>query len=213
METQTYKKVSIYDEDFNVIVSAENISVNEGRLLLSGDGFPLIPHHTITEARGYTEDGVVPMKVEVTLSTEKQLNLDLIALSEQEERRAYLKVRTNIQATLLRSYSLGSQNRPMWRGESIQLRDISVGGLGIYADTVLLKDQKILLQLDAVAPGFTGEAIVLRRKKIGKGQQFRYRYGCRFLKLSHEQERALCEFVFKTQIENHKKMMEENRIQ
>ena len=211
MDSSIYKKINVYDDSCTVIASTQNFSVNGKKFILSGDNFILIPHNTIVNAMGYTDSGVVTMQGKVTLSTEKQL--DIIDFTDKEERRTYLKVRTNINAVLNKSYSLGRSGRSMKREEDIQVRDISVGGICFYSNTILIVKQKIIIELDAVKPGFVREAIVLRRKRSNDVRGFKYRYGCKFLKLKHEQDRAVCQYVFKVQIENHKRMNEEDELQ
>lgn len=208
-----YKKINVFDGDGSVAASAENVSIKENRIILLGDDFRLMPHNTVVSVIAYNDDGILPIEAKITLSTSSQMNLDIVDLAHKTERRTYLKVRTNRKADLLRMYSLGKRGIALNIDEEVTLRDISVGGMCFYSNRVFFKNQRILIRLNDVKQDFICEALILRRQKGKFTEKYRNKYGCRFLGLNNEQQRALCEFVFKIQIENHKKMLEKMQLE
>ena len=205
MADNSFKKISILNEGDKVTVTSTNISAVSGRIILMGEDFNLIPHHTIVEVVGYLEDGIVFMKGQVTLSTRSQLNVEILKSDGKQERRSYLKVRVFMNAKLVRAFSLGRRRKPYVFNDQIQTRDLSLGGVAFYSNRTLFRKQRIEIDLNMLKPGFIAKAEVLRREKGTFRGGFRYKYGCRFLDMSGEEERVLCEFVFRTQIETHRK--------
>jgi uncharacterized protein (UPF0248 family) len=201
----SFKKISIFNEEDKVTVTSTNISAVSGRIILMGEDFSLIPHHTIVEVVGYLEDGIVFMKGQVTLSTKSQLNIEILKSDGKQERRSYLKVRVFMNAKLVRAFSLGRRRKPYVFNDQIQTRDLSLGGVAFYSNKTLFRKQRIEIDLNMLKPGFIAKAEVLRREKGTFRGGYRYKYGCRFLDMSGEEERVLCEFVFRTQIETHRK--------
>ena len=94
--------------------------------------------------------------------------------------------------------------------ESIETRDLSLGGICFYSNRTFFTDQRLLIDfhLHHLKSNFIAEAIVLRRVHEKQKNGFRYKYGCRFINLDNEHQRILCEYVFRVQIENHRRIME-----
>lgn len=206
MAQNSYIKISVYHAEGKVTISSSNLNVMGDRIILMGENFGLIPHQSVVEGIGYLQDGIVFMNAKVTLSTESQLNLEILKTDNKQERRNYLKVKVYLNSRLIRAFSVGKSKKSYMISESIQTRDISLGGIAFYSNRTLLKRQKIALDLNMLKPGFIAMAEVLRRDKGPFRGGFRYKYGCRFLNITGEEERVLCEFVFRTQIENHRKL-------
>ncbi len=202
----SYIKISVYYAEEEVRVSSSNLNVMGDRIILLGEDFGLIPHHSFVEVIGYLQDGIVFMHATVTLSTASQLNLDILKTDDKQERRNYLKVKVYLNSHLIRAFSLGKSKKSYMINESIQTRDISLGGIAFYSNRTLLKRQKIALDLNMLKPGFIAMAEVLRKERGPFRGGYRYKYGCRFLNVTGEEERVLCEFVFRVQIENYKKL-------
>jgi len=190
-----------------VTVSSTNISTIGNRVMLMGEDFELIPHQSVVDMVGYLTDGIIFMTGKVTLSTASQLNLEIIKRDIKQERRSYLKVRVYLNSKLVRAFSMGRKGKPYIINESIQTRDISLGGVAFFSNRTLFKKQRIELDFNMLKPGFIAQAEVLRKERGPFRGGYRYKYGCRLLNISGEEERILCEFVFKTQIENHRKQM------
>ena len=53
--------------------------------------------------------------------------------------------------------------------------------------------------------GLVIEALILRTMKEHGKLGFRFRYGCKFIKVGSEEERILCEYAFKKEMEAHRK--------
>jgi hypothetical protein len=176
------------------------------RIILLGEDFGLFPHKSIVEVVGYLQDGIVFMNAQVTLSTGTQLNFDIINTDSKQERRSYLKVKVYMNSKLLRAFSLGKKGKPYAVNEPILTRDISLGGVAFYSNRTLFKRQKVELDFNILKPGFIAKAEVLRKERGPFRGGYRFKYGCRLLTISGEEERVLCEFVFRTQIENHRKL-------
>lgn len=210
MAGSSYIKMDVYYADEEVTVSSSTISVMGERVILMGENFGLIPHKSVVEVVGYLQDGIVYMHAEVTLSTESQLNLNIFKTDDKQERRSYLKVKVFLNTKLVRGFSLGRNHKPFIMNEAIQTRDISLGGVGFYSNRVLFKRQKVEIDFNILRPGFIAQAEVLRKERGPFRGGYRFKYGCRFMNITGEEERVLCEFVFRTQIENHKKLMNQD---
>lgn len=206
MAEQTFIKINAVYEPGGLNITTTNISASGGRIILMGDDFGLIPHQTMVDVVGYLEDGIVFMKGKVTLSTRSQLNLEILKSEGKQERRNYLKVKVFMNAKLVRAFSLGKRRKPYVFNDQIQTRDLSLGGVAFFSNRTLFRKQRIEIDLNVLKPGFIAQAEVLRRERGVFRGGYRYKYGCRFLDISGEEERVLCEFVFKTQIETRKKL-------
>lgn len=206
MTDKSFVKISVIYMEGEVAISSEKIIAAGDRIILKGRDFGVIPHQSVVEIIGYLQDGIVLMEGKVTLSTESQLNVDLTRIHNKQERRSYLKVKTGKSAVLLKAFSLGRRNKAYAIDGRILIRDLSLGGVSFYANSILLKYQRVEIGFDIITPGFTAMAEVLRRQR-GHFGKYRFLYACRFLNISGEMDRALCEFVFKTQLENRKKLL------
>ncbi len=198
--------MNVFYAEEEVTVSSMNISVTGSKVMLMGEDFGLIPHQSIVEVVGYLQDGIVYMNAKVTLSTTSQLNFEIVKTDDKQERRNFLKVRVYMNSRLLRAFALGRSGKGYLINEPIMTRDISLGGIAFYSNSVLFKKQKVELDLNILKPGFIPQAEVLRKERGPFRGGYRFKYGCRFQNISGEEERVLCEFVFRTQIENHKKL-------
>lgn len=206
MTQNSFIKMSVYCSEKEVTVSSSNINVMDERIILMGEDFDLIPHQSVVEVVGYLQDGIVFMNARVTLSTTSQLNFDILKTYGKQERRSYLKVKVHLNTKLVRAYSLGKSARSYVINEAVQTRDISLGGIAFYSNRTLLRRQKIELDFNMLRPGFIAQAEILRKERGPFRGGYRFKYGCRFLNISGEEERVLCEFVFRTQINNHRKL-------
>jgi hypothetical protein len=201
----SFIKISAFFEEEDVSVTSATISTTGGKIILMGEDFGLIPHQKIVEVVGYLEDGIVFMKGKVTLSTRSQLNIEILKSDGKQERRSYLKVKVFMNAKLVRAFSLGRRRKPYVFNDQIQTRDLSLGGVAFYSNRTLFRKQRIEIDLNILKPGFIAQAEVLRRERGTFRGGYRFKYGCRFMNISGEEERVLCEFVFRTQIETRKK--------
>lgn len=206
MADNSFIKISVFLADKKITVSSTNINVMANRIILRGEDFSLMPHQSAVEVIGYLQDGIVIMDGKVTLSTVSQLNLDILKSDGKQERRSFLKVKVQINAKLVKAFSLGKRARGYSIDEMIQTRDLSLGGVAFYSNHRLLKKQKVELDFNILKPGFIAQAEVLRREKGPFRGGYRFKYGCRFQDINGEEERVLCEFVFRTQIENHRRL-------
>lgn len=198
--------MDVFFADGEVTISSGNVNVEGGKVKLMGDDFGLIPHKSIVGVVGYLQDGIIYMNAKVTLSTASQLNIEIVKTDGKQERRSYLKVKVFMNSRLLRAFSLGRRGKGYLINEPIMTRDISLGGVAFYSSSVLFKNQKVELDFNVLKPGFIAQAEVLRKERGNFRGRYRFKYGCRFLNISGEEERVLCEFVFRTQIENHRKL-------
>ena len=204
-----YKKIEVVNGDNKTILKATEYSVMGNRLILHGDNFPLLPLNSVTTIIGFAEDGIVPMNGIVTMSTQKQLNVTVTEFDEKTERRAYVKVRTDVKATVLRAF-MGRSGKCFNYNTEIQLRDISVGGIGFFSNQVFFVNQRLYIELHEIRKDFVLKAVVLRKQREPYTSEYRYRYGCKFVELDKVDERILCEFVFKTELENYQKELEKD---
>lgn len=208
LEAEIYKKVDIVDADCRILISSVNVNVDKERIILHGDGFPVLAHNTFTKAIGYMKNGVVAMEGTVSLSIESQLNLDVIRKSEKTDRRSYLKVKTDAEVNILATFT--SMGKGLRIGENVRLRDISVGGICFFSDRVYFIKQGLYIELGEIRKGLIVKAVVLRRDKERPLSGFRYRYACKFSELSNLGQRLICEYVFKMELENYRKEKEKD---
>lgn len=209
MAGNSYIKMNVFYAEEEVTITSSNINIMGNRVILMGDDFGLIPHRSVVEVVGYLQDGIIFMNAKVTLSTNSQLNFEILKADGKQERRSFLKVKVYMHAKLLRAYSLGRNSKGYAINEAIQTRDLSLGGIAFYSNRTLFRRQKIEIDFNILKPGFIAHAEVLRKERGPFRGGFRFKYGCRFMDISGEEERVLCEFVFRTQIENHRKLMHE----
>ena len=192
-------------EENDVSISSMNVNADGERIFINGEGFGLIPHYSIVDVIGYFEDGLVIMSGQVSLSTESQINLNIIKTEDMQNRRKYIRVKLFKITNLVRAYSLGKNNKSYLINELIETRDVNLGGIGFYSNKRLFINQKIRLDFDFLKPGFEASAEILRIEKGWFSSKYKYKYGCAFLNKNSEEERTICEYVFRVQIENHNK--------
>ncbi len=208
IETEIYKKVDIVDSDCKVLISSVNINVEKDRIILHGDGFPLLAHNTPAKAVGYMKNGVVAMEGIVSLSIDSQLNLDVIRRSGKTDRRNYLKVKTDAEANVIATFTSGGKG--LLVGESVRLRDISVGGMCFFSNRVYFVKQGLYVKLAEIRNGLIVKAVVLRKNKERPLGSYRYRYACKFIELNNQGQRLICEYVFKMELENYRREKEKD---
>jgi hypothetical protein len=202
-------KALIVNEEAGINISSENASLVGSKLSLRGKDFPVTAHKTRVDVVTYFEDGLRFMWGEISLSLPEQVNVDIMSdPGKRQERRRNLKVRTSFDAKVLSVESLGKKRRRMRVDEGIRLRDLSLGGAGFFSNHVFFRNQKIVLDLSYLKPGFVTVFQVLRRERTQEHPEsgargFRFRYGGRVLKLTGEEERTVCEYVFKVQLTEH----------
>jgi hypothetical protein len=212
-------KADVSKLDEGIHVSSENVTMEDGRLILRGRNLKELPHQTPVDIIVYFEDGIQFMWGAVTLSVAKQLNVEILSTtSKKEERRRNLKVRTSFDARVTAMYSLGSKRRKMNTDVVIRVRDLSLGGVGFFCDHPFFRRQRIRIDMGFLKRGFVVDFQILRKDKIQRDMagddlflpiiDYRFRYGGRISRLSAEQERLICEYVFKVQIAEHQKRKE-----
>ncbi|MDR1134990.1 MAG: PilZ domain-containing protein [Clostridiales Family XIII bacterium] len=212
-------KVSITGVDGDISISSEKVKTEDGRVILLGRGLEEVPHQTPVDVIAYYEDGIQFMWGIVTLSIPSQLNVDIVSVpGKRQERRENLKVRTSFDAVVEYVCSMGRRRRKLRLNAAVRIRDLSLGGAGFFSNHTFFKKQRLTINMDFLKPGLKVEFQVLRRERQKdalnedsadmKTTNFRYRYGGRILKLSVEQERLICEHVFKVQLTEHKRRKE-----
>ena len=209
-------KVDLVNVDEGISISSERAQFSAYRLIMyaiQGNEFPILPHQTQVDMIAYYEDGIKLMWGEVSLSLPGQINVEVLSNSgKKQERRKNLKVRTSFDAKVLAVESMGRRKRRMKVKSDIRVRDLSLGGVGFFSDSLFFRNQVIALDLSYLKPGFVVDFQVLRREKnIGYGGYppgFKYKYGGRVLRLTGEEERMVCEYVFKVQITDYNRRKE-----
>jgi len=199
-----YKKIDILNDEGEIIITSYNIHALDSRIILLGDNLELIAHQKEIKVCGYLEDGFVQMNGIVTLSTTSQLNFDILEIDTKKDRREYLKINSYFKMKVVRAYALGKSNHSIIHNDIVIARDISLGGIGFYSNKVFFKNQKLKVDLSYLKTNFVADLLVLRREPQQKSVGFKYKYGSKFLNLGYEQQRTICEYVFKVQIVNHK---------
>jgi hypothetical protein len=196
-------KIDVQNEKSKSIISSTKFSIEENRLILQGDNFAVIDHGKKVNLVAYYEDGITFMEGIVTLSVEKQINIDLLDAGEKTDRRLYIKVKSSDNAIVLRAHALYDDSRTYNVKSKVRLRDISLGGICFYSNKVFLVNQKVVLNLNSIREDLVVTAQVLRKEKERTPINYKYRYGCKFLPLNNEQQRLICEYVFRLELENY----------
>ena len=189
-------------------VTSENVSREEDRMILSGQNLPLLDHGIRVDLACYSEEGLCFMKGKVTLSTPYQVNLTITHEEEPEDRRNYIRVKTHDKIRVIRGFSKGKLAKPFRINENTDMRDINIGGIGFYSNRRLLKKQIIELDFGFLKKELIIRARVLRTERMEIPLGYRFKYGCAFDFRNPEEERLICEYVFKVQIRNHRKAMD-----
>ena len=203
-----FKKIELKGSSGKVIVSAREIVIDAGRMILKGSDFRLIPHQTEVDGMAYMTDGIVPFKALVTLSTNQQVNLEVLGASEKQDRRNSLKVQTNAIEMIVEVRSTGmNHSHYMMVEDQIQLLNLSMGGVGFMSNTPYFKHQKLTIQMAYIRQDFLITAEVLRKTRLKQtyNQKYKYSYGCRFVCDDELKNRMLCEHVFKLEMLNNQR--------
>ncbi|MDR3294353.1 MAG: PilZ domain-containing protein [Clostridiales Family XIII bacterium] len=211
-------KIDVSKQDEGVFASSEDVTLEDNRLILRGRTFGEIPHHTQVDVIAYFEDGLQFMLGVVTLSMAKQINVEIISVADQkQERRRNFKVRTSFDAKVNGMCSLGEKCRKMQMDVPIRVRDLSMGGIGFFCNHTFFRKQRIWLDLSYLKEGFVAEFQILRKERIpaiiaadetSPAARYKFRYGGRILKITAEQERLVCEYVFKVQLSDYHRRKE-----
>lgn len=186
-----YIKFDIYDEKNYVIISSRKVSTFDNKILVHGENFVTLAHMTKVKAIGYQEDGIVVVEGRVTLSTESQINIEILEIHDKRDRRDHFKVKIRMDALLM---------LPELNDVRIRVRDLSLGGICFYSDEKLSINQRISIVLNEIKRGLVVDALVLRKEDNKTG----YRYACRFVSLNNLQDREICEYLFRIQAERRK---------
>lgn len=189
-------------------IISESISRDGDRLILSGESLPLLDHGIQVDLACYSEEGLRFMKGKVTLSTPYQVNLTIIHEDETEDRRNFIRVKAHDKIRVIRGFSKGKLVKPFRIDETTQMRDINIGGIGLYSNRRLLKKQAFELDFGFLKKDLTIRARVLRIERMEIPLGYRFKYGCAFDFRNPEEERLVCEYVFKVQIQNHRKALD-----
>ncbi len=202
----SFKKIDLLGTKGQTLVSASEIVIDKGRVILKGKGFKLLPHQVEIDGVAYMTDGIVPFKAVVTLSTEKQINLEVTSAASKTDRRDMLKVPTNAKESVIEVRGTGKNGKHyLLLEDEIQLQNLSMGGIGFLSNRPYFKNQKITVQLAMIRQDFVIEAQILRRKRQKfslSGRAYRYCYGAKFLCNNEAKNRMLCEHVFKLEMLN-----------
>ena len=213
IENENYIKVDLLDSDQQLLLSARSCKIDDNRIILSGVNLPIINHETQIKAVLYLKDGIMMMHGKVTISTDMQTNIEILDYTEKEERRQNIKVKAEFKSRILKVYrrtrghefdEIGRRGIPL--NEEIRARDISVGGICFYSNKRFFKNQSIFFEFDQCKKPFVIEAVVLRKEASERTAEYRYRYGCKLVNLSKVQQESICEYVFRIEIENYKKL-------
>ena len=208
-----FKKIEILGTSGQPIVSASEIVIDAGRMILKGNNFKLIPHQMEVDGVAYMADGIVPFKALVTLSTNQQVNLEVLGASSKEDRRASLKVPTDAVEMVLEVRSTGNSNSHYMNVEDeIQLLNLSMNGVGFMSNRPYFKHQKLTIQMCYIRQDFLIVAEVLRKTRLKQSydQKYKYSYGCKFHCNDELKNRMLVEHVFKLEMLN--RQAEEEKV-
>lgn len=204
-EKENYIKVDLYSIDQEVLFSANNCKAEGNRIILTGRDFPKLDHKTIIRAVGYLRDGFVIMEGLVTISTDLQINLEILDHSEKEERRKDIKVKTEFNSKIVKAYRNRTCKYGLMIDAEMQTRDVSMSGICFYSNRRFFIKQALFFEFNQSKKPFVVEALVLRREIKHSKKDYKYRYGCELINLSTSHQQSICEYVFKVEIENHKK--------
>lgn len=208
-ERENYIKVDLFTIDQEIILSAKNCKIDGNKIMLTGKDLPKLDHQTIIRVVGYLSDGIVVMEGLVTISTDLQINLEILDHQQKQERRQNIKVKTEFKSRITKAYRNIKCKRGLIVNEEIQARDISMGGICFYSNKRFLKDQAIFFEFNQSKKPFVIEAVVLRKETGHAKREYKYRYGCKMVNLTKSQQESICEFVFKVEIENYRKAFRE----
>lgn len=208
-----FKKIEVQDMNGKVLCVAHDAVIDNGRMILKGYNLGIVQHQRKVNCIAYMEDGIVPFDAVVTMSMDRQMNLEVLGAGLKEDRRDSLKVRTSVEETIMQVKSTGNASRyVMMIQDVIKLRDISMGGIGFMSNRPYFKHQKLMINLSNVRPDLVVEALVLRKKRLGDMDEYKYAYGCKFIGVTDSVSRVICEHVFKIQVEENEREKERKEL-
>ncbi len=201
--------MELVDLEGRTLLATTDVRLDEetNRIQLHGRDFDCIDADTLVTAVGYMDDGILLMDAVVSISTRMQANIEIIKTHEKQERRSSLKVRTSFKTRIIKVRINRPNAKIMYQNTDIETKDLSMGGIGFFSDRPFFKNQLVDILMNQVKAGMTLRARVLRRSEL-KDSGWRYRYGCSFVNLTPEDERAICEFVFKAQLIEYQRLKE-----
>lgn len=204
-----YKKIEVRHPESDITIVSNDYNIIGNRVILHGHDFSLVDRNSVVKLIGYRDDGIVQMEGVATLSIKKQINVDVEKFGQISDRRDYLKVRTNIEAAIIKAYMANRKGKVFHVDDKIRLRDISIGGICFFSDKVYFIGHRLYIDLNNIAADLIVEAVVLRKRREETGN-YKYRYACRFVDLDMAKEREICEYAFKRELINHEKELEKD---
>ena len=185
MNEGKYIKVELCSVDKEILFSTKDYDIDGDRMILNGRGLPRVEHQAVIRAIGYMDDGIIMMKGKVTISTDMQIKMEILACEEKQERRESVKVRTEFRSRILKVYRNTKSKKGLLVNDEMQARDISLGGICFYCNKVFLKGQANYFEFNQSREPFVLEAVIVRKEseKIKKGSK--YKYGCRFSNMTN----------------------------
>ncbi|GAB1477087.1 hypothetical protein MASR2M70_19230 [Bacillota bacterium] len=202
------KKIGLVDHNSGAVIISTDINIIGSRIILHGANFPLIDRNAVVSLTGYCDEGLVEMQGSITLSIGEQINIDVNNIDEINDRRSFLKVRCDAEATILSAYLDNRKKKVFAKNDGIRLRDISAGGMCFFSDQIYFVKHRLLIDLHGAAPDLKVNAVILRKQREYRAVGFRYRYACKFVGLNRIDERKIMEYTFKMELENHRKKQE-----
>lgn len=205
-----YKKIELIHPYNAGKLIATRYNFEGDRLILHGEEFMLVDRNSDVKLLAYCDDGVIDMAGRVTMSIPTQVNIDITAVGKANDRRDFLKVKTDDEGLIISFYMPGTNKKKFSAKDNVKFRDISAGGICFYSNKVYFAGQRLRIDLYSVADRLEVDAIILRKKKESYLREYKYRYACKFVNIDPISERKLFEYSFRTEIENHRKEQEKD---
>lgn len=211
LSNNTLKKIEVVDNDHGTKAISLDFSIEENRIILRGKDFSLFDRYKKLKLVGFCGEGVIEMEGVVTLSIKEQLNIEISEVEKTNDRRAYLKVRSDAKGKILWSYLPNRMKKAFHHlNDDMELRDISVGGICFFSNNVYFVKHRLYINLYEINKDLKVNTIILRKEREAPSSKYKYRYACKFTRLGGIDERIICEYAFKKELENHEKEQEKN---
>lgn len=190
LEVYSGMRVEVTSGDGRIFLVAKLLELRGDRALMEpgadGSLMTRLDEPLNVTLRGYSskENRTVVMEGTVRLAPNKLWQVEHLALVEQREQRANLRVQTNMDANFVLS------DRPSVPEEHCRVLNMGMGGLCIGTQARRDVGDKLLLRVEALLE-LDGIVLSCQILRIDTRKPGYFEYGCRFVGLTEDTERRL----------------------
>lgn len=213
----TYSKATVYAQDAADNVDEAPLAVSyEVTMKTDDDGYEHIilknfSTENLVEGRTvqllcFTEKGVQSITASTSFITQNvQANFRVIERGEVNERRNNVKVPVALSGQIIGHYE-DALYKPLRIPLRVSIRNLSVGGMMFFTNDPLTVNDKYKLNFEVERLSIDVDFTIIRQDVTDLENT--YVYGARFGTMSDEVDAHLCNYIYRIQIEEHRKRKE-----